>query len=364
MPTLPAAALASTVLAYDKVAGVSTAVFGLTPQAQQNAALFSLSVAPTGAANATTPPPLLVAITKLSQIVTARYAPTAKWRSVWSLVLCSVGAFAADACAGEGAGELFPEWTPLVTPFASPTAKLPADAGLGAVGRAVGWLASNSGLLSSGNATCPAPFAEPGAAITCMLEGFSSKIDWNGTQQLASDVRMDCNAESAMALALGSVLGVGADGKRQRGEAREVPSQLATQAAGLLDYVYFQSLAQQGMRANASNPAYGLVAWGVSSPAWLGCTYGDDDARVLLASITASAALNSSRWDESILKAMLANLHTSSRYGFRPGRIDFPDLEAKGWAYYFDSDMMCECAHPRHPLLSWGPQHCVVLTVA
>lgn len=144
---------------------------------------------------------------------------------------------------------------------------------------------------------------------------------------------MDCCAETAMAFGLGDLIGAN--------------STLADQAAKVYDFVYFQSVAQQGPRANVSDPAYSLIAWGISSPSWITAFYGDDNARVLLASLAGSAALRASpgasegasydRWDEPILRAILANARTSSVNGFRPGRINLPDLEKNGWQYYFDA---------------------------
>ncbi len=40
-------------------------------------------------------------------------------------------------------------------------------------------------------------------------------------------------------------------------------------ASAMLNYTWLFSAAQQGPRANVSDPAYGLVAWGVSAPSWL-----------------------------------------------------------------------------------------------
>jgi hypothetical protein len=73
------------------------------------------------------------------------------------------------------------------------------------------------------------------------------------------------------------------------------------------------------------------------------CTYGDDNARVLLATAAAAAALRragappAAGVEAMALKSVLGNLRLSSARGFRPGRIDFPDLAAAGWRRYHAS---------------------------
>ena len=63
------------------------------------------------------------------------------------------------------------------------------------------------------------------------------------------------------------------------------------QAGGinLLDYVFSPEMESMG-RSDPKHPAFGLIAWGAISPAWMIANYGDDDARVILSTILASAA--------------------------------------------------------------------------
>jgi hypothetical protein len=56
----------------------------------------------------------------------------------------------------------------------------------------------------------------------------------------------------------------------------------------------------------------------------------------MLASMLTVASLNSDRWDESLLRALYANLRTTGPLGFRGDRIDMPQLEKNGWRYYQD----------------------------
>ena len=46
------------------------------------------------------------------------------------------------------------------------------------------------------------------------------------------------------------------------------------------------------------------------APAWLVANYGDDDARTILATLAASAALGEDRWDKPVVRSLLANLRT------------------------------------------------------
>ena len=62
-----------------------------------------------------------------------------------------------------------------------------------------------------------------------------------------------------------------------------------------------------------------------------------DNARVLLATILASAGLGSGDWDKWVLRGLLANLRTTGRLGFREDRVDVGPLEARGWKAFADA---------------------------
>ncbi|KAL6072095.1 DUF608 domain-containing protein [Balamuthia mandrillaris] len=314
---------ARSLLVFAKVAGVRNATFGLPDVAEQVPVLF------TQASNSSNAPSVLVATTKLSQLVTGRYTPHEAWRGIWSYILTQMAA----------SPMILPDYEPILHPSFGPTEALPANASLSAFQRATDWLAFHSNLLSIGdNNSCPAPFykAQPAASpLICMLEGYSSYINWNSTQQYATAIRMDCNAESAMALAAREMLSPALPSNKQS-------SSFGSFAAGILDYVYFYSLGQQAQRNNPSDSQYGLLAWGVSSPAWLATYYGDDNARVMLATAAAISSLQttayqSMRWHEPLLRALFANLRTTGAVGFRPGSITVSSLESQGWKAFFTS---------------------------
>lgn len=71
-------------------------------------------------------------------------------------------------------------------------------------------------------------------------------------------------------------------------------------------------------------------------PAWRIANYGDDNANVMLATMLASTDLKNSRWDEMLLRGLLANLRTTGKLGFRGDRIDLPAL-AQGWRQFHDA---------------------------
>jgi hypothetical protein len=110
----------------------------------------------------------------------------------------------------------------------------------------------------------------------------------------------------------------------------------ATISKNLLDYVYFNSEICGGVRADGENANYGLIGWGAISPAWLVANYGDDNARTILGTVVASASLGDERWNDSVMRALLANLRTTGKLGFRGDRIDVPALQQNGWKFYHD----------------------------
>jgi hypothetical protein len=219
--------------------------------------------------------------------------------------------------------------TPSVRPSYSAIELLPATAERDALTRCAGWF-RNSGLLISaerwpqievllraGQDVSPGDPASTGDGSHGILEGYASQIRPDGSQLQRTPIRADCQAESAAVLALHGAL---LDDDRSRQIARN-----------LLNFLYFRSELHQGDRGNPRHPAFGLIAWGAVAPAWRVANYGDDNARVLLATIVAAAALKSDAWDEPVLKALYANLRTTGRLGFRGDRIDMPQLQGRGW---------------------------------
>jgi hypothetical protein len=297
-----------------RVAGYDTAIFGL-PDKDVFPVLFVLPERN-----------LFVATTRLSNFVTGRYAPAQDWLVVWDRILAALDPGHAHRLATK----------PVVTPAYSAIASLPRRFQRQAFNEAAQWFASAHLLvhpaekdalyqaLAAGQETTapPKPGAPAGDGSLGILEGYASGILPDGQQLRRLPLRADCNLESAMVLALDSQLN------------RRKHSALI--ASNLLDFVYFNSSMCQGPRADPQHGAFGLIGWGDIAPAWLVANYGDDNARAMLATAVAAAALKTDRWDERLMRALLANLRTTGKLGFRTDRIDLPALTQNGWKPYYE----------------------------
>lgn len=298
-----------------RVAGFDSAIFGLPG----NAAPLLFEVPDKN---------LLVATTRLSGFVTARFAPSEDWKAIWEKILTSLDP------------ENSPHkmaWIPAVRPAFGVKEKLPKNFERIAFDASAEWifqsrllvqpsrqseihqaLAANVEWISVPSADLPT-----GDGSLGILEGYASGILHDGNQNQRLPLRYDCTTTSAMVLALDSLLN---DNTRS-----------ATTSKNLLDYAYFNSGMCDGARADPKHGAYGLAAWGAVSPAWLVGNYGDDNANGILATIVSSASLDDQRWDESVMRVLLANLRTTGKLGFRGDRIDVPALAQHGWKYFHDA---------------------------
>lgn len=164
-----------------------------------------------------------------------------------------------------------------------------------------------------------------------LFECIFSKIDEKGSQPIGIMERGDCVSETSMAFAAaGLVFG---------------DKKYMSTSQNLLDYYLFKSIALKSEYANPAHAAYGLIPWGISNNIWYKVNYGDDNARFLLAAWTTAALTGSDRWDETMMKSLLALLRTTGKNGFRGSRIDLPALEKNGWRYYFDSEIINPSPH-------------------
>jgi hypothetical protein len=321
-------------LVLARVAGFDTASFGLPRETFP--ILFELR-GEEGASGA-----VLVATTKLSQFITARYGPREAWGPVWRMILEWVQP-------GKVIAEL--NWLPSVRPSFGAQEILPADHEAQALRRGVQWyfqapllvhpswmakyeLPANreeptaSWPYGHRIALMPNPQAGVGDGSLGILEGFTSTILPDGTQPLRWWRRHDCNGEVAGALALA---GAALHSERYR-----------KVAANLGDYLYFKSPMSLGKHADPRDPAYGLFGWNDVPNYWdqmdgFGVYYGDDNARGMLGMMLAAAVLGTDRWDERLAKGLLANLRLTSQLGFQPERVDTARLEQEGWRHFFDS---------------------------
>lgn len=310
---LPANAEYSLIVAA-RVAGYDHAVFGIPTSAQP--ILFLLDGGQ-----------VVVATTKLSSFQTARFAPTAEWEALWKYVLHNLS----------GADVSSFHWTPRVRAMYGPDERLPRAHEKIAFKNAVKWCYDSHLLISQQRLpslqNCWKAAAEwtqggeenypVGDGRFGILEGYSSGIRPDGTQQQRTPVRSDCQSETAMVLAMDWRLN---HSKGSRDTAKN-----------LLDFIYFNSDICRGKRDDPKNPNFGLIAWGSALPAWQVANYGDDNARVMLSTMLTAACLKTGRWDEPLLRALAANLRTTGKLGFRGDRIDVPDLDQRGWKFYHEA---------------------------
>ncbi len=294
-----------------KVAGVDTAVFGLAGT-RADPLLFDH---PRG--------DLLVATTRLSHFVTARFMPADAWQRIWQVILARL----------QPQAKVPPlRWTPTVRPTYGPTEVLPPDVERTALHRAAEWMIRSRVLRHPGwpgqalawsltyNTVrdMPKPDWPRGDGSFGVLEGFSSTIYPDGSQPMRYAVRADCCMEVAMMLALATATGGGPEYGRI--------------SARLTEYVLARSGLAAGPRANPDSPSSGLVGWALDHP---GSYWGDDNARALLAAGACCALLEDRQLEEPIVRCILANFRTTGVYGFRPARVEEADLAREGWKAFW-----------------------------
>ena len=305
-----------------KVAGFDTAVYGLA-DVKAWPILFEH---PRGG--------ILVSTTKLSQFVTARYGTKPAMQAIWSMVF---------AWLRPEAPAVTLDWTPTVRPTYGRQAQLPADAVRQAIIRGVDWHTKARLLLDAEfqdryvedreacvvkNAPQPTKKSREDRAAGDgefgVLEGFSSRISYQGKQPIRWWLRTDSNGESTLAFALRSKL----DGDPR---SRRI-------AGNLADWLYFNSPFFQKDTAKAN---CGLSYWGTGTPG----LYGDNDIKGILGCLGTAAVLQSDRWDESLARNILGNFRTTGIHGFRGGALNNKDLLARGWESYWRSKTIHYAPH-------------------
>jgi hypothetical protein len=277
-------------LAVARVAGYDRALYGLPAEAEP--ILFALPGSP-----------VLIATSKLSQFVRGRYGPQRAWKAIWERLLAWVdGSDHVPACT----------WTPTVRVHAGPGTPLDRDAEQDALRRSVRWFREQVVYRID---------RKVGA-----MEGFEATIDYQGRQMRRPWVRGDCTAETGMVFACDWALTGNPESRH-----------LATQ---ILDTVWS---APDFVQDDPHSPAYGLNNWYERGPVF----YGDDNARVIAATLVARQLLGDERWDERVLRCLLANLRTTGRLGFRRNRIDLHQFyeQDRGWEFYQQEEVISYAPH-------------------
>jgi len=306
-------------LVLARVAGVNTAVFGLENTPTQPL-LFDH---PRGN--------LLVATTRLSHFVTGRYMPQEAWRAVWRTILGRLQPGAAIPAI---------DWVPTVRPSYGRDEPLPADAELQSLHRSADWIIRSRILRHSKwpkevldrslvyNTVRDMPAAEwpLGDGSFGILEGYSSTIRADGSQQMRYAMRNDNLCEVAMLMSLDAAT-------------CSQPQRRAI-AVKLLDYLFLKSGLALGNRTNPASPEYGLVGWSLDLPHMY---WSDDHGRALLSVLAVSALMKSTTptvsfpLNDAVTRCVLADFRTTGVYGFREDCILAEDLQKNGWQHYWNA---------------------------
>ncbi|MBY5957350.1 hypothetical protein KUV50_04325 [Membranicola marinus] len=279
--------------------------------------------------------PVWIASTQLSRFVSGRYAPQEAWASLWESILSHV----------LPGVELQPlDWDLTVAASYGKTEKLPADFQRQSVQRGIEWYKNArmlvpdgydeklQSILDDGRQELAYDTAIPvGDGSNGVFECIFSEINETGNQPIGIIKRGDCISESAMAFATAGELFDNDDYK-----------EIST---NLLDFYLLESIATKKEYGDPDHPAYGLIPWGISTPAWFKASYGDDNARFALGALAAGALTGTDTWEEPIMKSMVALLRTTGREGFRGSRIDLDHFEENGWRYYRDRDIVNLAPH-------------------
>jgi len=296
-----------------KVAGFDSAIFGLPDN--YIPLMFKMKDAS-----------ILVATTNLSRFISGRYAPEKEWGAIWVTILNFVQP-------GLKINHL--KWEPVVKPAYTKEEELPADVQRNSVLKGVEWFKNARMLAPESYEDTIAKMVEDenyilnwnpeipiGDGSYGLYECIFSEIDENGEQPINIRKRGDCISEASMAFALAGRL-------FKNKEYMDI-------ASNLMDFYLVHSIATKKEYGDPTHGAYGLIPWGISNTALFRASYGDDNARFLMAAWVTAALTGSDRWDETMMKSLIALLRTTGQNGFRGNRINLEDFSKNGWEYYFN----------------------------
>jgi hypothetical protein len=322
-------------ISLGRVAGFDKAVYG---PARDSKPVIGIHALPNGLS-------VMLASTKLSCFIRARYAPTDAWSAIWTYILRWLSPSSQIKQI---------TWDAAVRPMFSKNDPLPPNAEVAALRRGIEWFYTSRMLVhptmlpiynKATNGPEPASADTPpdvpwpfghrtgrmpslrtpiGDGSLGILEGFDARIFQDGTQPVRWWIRADCCGEVAGAMAAASsVLG---------------DPQHAKTSENLGDWLLFKSPISIGDHANPKHPAFGLLGWN-ASPAYcgpgtmdgFGVYYGDDNARTMLGMMLAGAMLGTQKYASRLASALLGNMRLTGVRGFLPDRIDQGPLEQSGW---------------------------------
>ncbi|NER13775.1 BspA family leucine-rich repeat surface protein [Leptobacterium flavescens] len=267
----------------------------------------------------------VVATTKLTNFRTARYGPHASWKIVWETILGWLTEETIQLNTWSSARDIVPMY--------EKNEPLPDDVLRTSISKGVEWYYNGRFFVHPDwkkiwlDNNTYTPLGTPldqnlpnGDGTLGILEGQGTKILVDGPQQYRYWVRADVQGEAAYTLAMG-------------GDFLQRPDYLQ-QAENIGDFLFFSE--DSPIRTDPQAADYGLIGW-----RWGGQTnvhYGDDNARLILGMIGASARLGTNKWNKEITRNILSNFRLSSRQGFQSTDHTFEAINENGWRHYFDRD--------------------------
>ncbi|WP_106827769.1 hypothetical protein [Parabacteroides pacaensis] len=288
---------------------------------------------------------MLIAFTKLSNFTTGRYAPANSWKELWQYILSTL--------TDTPDFHFTSPWPQEVHPKYIQSQPLPAQAKKEMVEAGLQWFFNGHFLVhpnwkelqlqKQGDGLQPVGAALPDTAATGdgtlgILEGHASTIYYNGTQDYRYWLRADVQGETAFALAAGSTL-------------LHNP-QYEKVAKNLMQYVLEDACFREGKRKEKGSAVYGLIGWSDTHPYVF---YADDNARLVLGLIGASAFMKYDKWNQVITKNILANFQLSNINGFfgYGGRLEEAQILQNGRQYYTKRPELIN-PHPHFESWMWA----------
>lgn len=306
-------------LVLAKVAGLDKAEYGI-----DDVETFPLLVEENGS---------FYSFTRLSGFAQGRYGPENHWKSLWAYIIREL----------TGVNDLhFDTWPRHLAPTLGKDEQVSPEDNQESVRKGLDWFYKGRFFIhpdwedmwleyqgDGGNPVGPpVPRDLPnGDGSLGLLEGHSSNIYHDGTQQYRYWIRADVQGEAAYALSAGANL---------LGE-----SSYVAPAKKLVDYIFDTNL-RGGPRNDPKSASYGLIGWSYTHP---GVYYGDDNARAVLGVLGAAAHLQTDEWDKVALEAILGNFRTTGTIGFRDRRLENKDVEQNGWRHYFEREVINPAPH-------------------
>ena len=253
----------------------------------------------------------LISMTGLSNFETGRYGPQQAIKTVWKYILARI--------TGNKTVNL-DKWIEDVKPMFNRDEPLPATARLNSIKKGAQWFNNGRFFIDpswksdwlkydgSNNSTPvgpPVSQSKPnGNGSEGIIEGHTSTIYYDGSQQYRYWMRADVQGEVSMAMA--------AAGRLLNNNEYEAKS------ANLVNYLFKTSNLRAGNKNDPKSAAYGLLGWSTSNSTTF---YGDDNSRAILGAIAASSYLHTDKWDKELAEAILGNFRTTGKQGFRGERL-------------------------------------------